>query len=99
AVHGEKRPCGGATLAEGIAVSRAGKLALPVVRELVREIILVDEPLIERAVNDFLTLQKTMAEGAGAAGLPAMLAKPGRFAGRRGAVVFGGANSDPRFRA
>ena len=66
AVHGGNKPCGGATLAEGIAVSRAGKLALPVVRELVREIILVDEPLIERAVNIFLTLQKTMAEGAGA---------------------------------
>src|SRR4029077_18455389 len=81
AIHGEKRPCGGATLAEGIAVSRAGKLTLPVVRELVREIILVDEPLIERAVNDFLTLQKAMAEGAGAAGLAATMATPKRLAG------------------
>src|SRR5215510_681962 len=58
AMQGENRPCGGATLAEGIAVSKAGKMALPIVRELVGEIILVDEPLIERAVNTFLTLQK-----------------------------------------
>jgi threonine dehydratase len=99
AVHGEKRPCGGATLAEGIAVSQAGKFALPVVRELVREIILVDEPLLERAVNDFLTLQKTMAEGAGAAGLAAMLAKPERFAGRKVGLILCGGNIDPRILA
>ena len=74
AIHRGTRPCGGATLAEGIAVSNVGKLTLPIVRELVSDIILVEEPLIERAVNSFLTLQKTMAEGAGAAGLAAMLA-------------------------
>jgi threonine dehydratase len=99
AIHGDKRPCGGATLAEGIAVSQAGKLALPVVRELVREIILVDEPLIERAVNAFLTLQKAMAEGAGAAGLAAMLAKPERFAGRKVGLILCGGNIDPRILA
>src|ERR1700757_5040034 len=99
AVHGDKRPCGGATLAEGIAVSEAGKLALPVIRELVREIILVDEPMIERAVNDFLTLRKTMAEGAGAAGLAAMLAKPERFAGRKVGLILCGGNIDPRILA
>ncbi len=99
AVHGGNKPCGGATLAEGIAVSRAGKLALPVVCELVREIILVDEPLIERAVNIFLTLQKTMAEGAGAAGLAAMLADPSRFAGRKVGLILCGGNIDPRILA
>ena len=99
AVHGGNKPCGGATLAEGIAVSRAGKLALPVVRELVREIILVDEPLIERAVNIFLTLQKTMAEGAGAAGLAAMLADPSHFAGRKVGLILCGGNIDPRILA
>jgi threonine dehydratase len=99
AVHSRNKPCGGATLAEGIAVSRAGKLALPVVRELVREIILVDEPLIERAVNIFLTLQKTMAEGAGAAGLAAMLADPSRFAGRKVGLILCGGNIDPRILA
>ena len=99
AVHSRNKPCGGATLAEGIAVSRAGKLALPVVRELVREIILVDEPLIERAVNIFLTLQKTMAEGAGAAGLAAMLAKPDKFRGRKVGLILCGGNIDPRILA
>jgi len=99
AVRGENRACGGATLAEGIAVTRAGKLTLPVVRELVREIILVDEPLIERGVNVFLTLQKAMAEGAGAAGLAAMLAKPEQFAGRKVDLILCGGNIDPRILA
>ncbi len=99
AIHGADRPCGGATLAEGIAVSEAGELTLPVVRELVRDIILVDEPLIERAVNAFLTLQKTMAEGAGAAGLAAMLAEPARFAGRKVGLILCGGNIDPRILA
>ncbi len=99
AVHRAALPCGGATLAEGIAVSRAGALTLPVVLELVRDIILVDEPQIERAVNAFLTLQKTMAEGAGAAGLAAMLAEPARFAGRKVGLILCGGNIDPRILA
>jgi threonine dehydratase len=92
-------PCGGATLAEGIAVSKAGGLTLPIVRDLVSDIILVEEVLIERAVNAFLTLQKTMAEGAGAAGLAAMLAKPERFAGRKVGLILCGGNIDPRILA
>src|SRR5215467_601451 len=99
AMQGENRPCGGATLAEGIAVSKAGKMASPIVRELVGEIILVDEPLIERAVNTFLTLQKTMAEGAGATGLAAMLAQLARFTGRKVGLILCGGNIDPRILA
>jgi threonine dehydratase len=99
AIHQGHRACGGATLAEGIAVANAGKLALPVIRQLVSDIILVDEPLIERAVNAFLTLQKTMAEGAGAAGLAAMLAEPRRFAGRKVGLILCGGNIDPRILA
>ncbi len=99
AIHRANRPCGGATIAEGIAVGTAGRLTLPVVRELVRDIILVDEPLIERAVNAFLTLQKTMAEGAGAAGLAAMLAAPDRFASRKVGLILCGGNIDPRILA
>jgi threonine dehydratase len=99
AVHQGERPCGGATLAEGIAVKNVGKLTLPVVRELVSEIVLVDEVLIERAVNAFLTLQKTMAEGAGAAGLAAMLAQPDRFRGRKVGLILCGGNIDPRILA
>ena len=99
AINHGNRPCGGATLAEGIAVTKAGTLTLPVVRELVSDIILVDEPLIERAVNAFLTLQKTMAEGAGAAGLAAMLAAPERFVGRKVGLILCGGNIDPRILA
>ena len=96
ALRGEARPLGGATLAEGIAVKNVGALTLPIVRELVSEIVLVDEQSLERAVNAYLTLQKTMAEGAGAAGLAAMLAKPERFRGRNVGLVLCGGNIDPR---
>jgi threonine dehydratase len=96
ALHGENRPLGGPTLAEGIAVKNVGKLTLPIVRELVAEVILVDEVQLERAVNAYLTLQKTMAEGAGAAGLAAMLAKPERFKGKKVGLVLCGGNIDPR---
>ena len=99
AIHNGDRPCGGATLAEGIAVTRAGGLTVPIVRELVSDIVLVEEVLIERAVNAFLTLQKTMAEGAGAAGLAAMLAAPERFAGRKVGLILCGGNIDPRILA
>jgi threonine dehydratase len=96
ALTGEDRPIGGPTLAEGIAVKNVGKLTLPIVRELVSEIVLVDEESIERAVNAYLTVQKTMAEGAGAAGLAAMLAKPERFRGRKVGLILCGGNIDPR---
>jgi threonine dehydratase len=99
AVTGTHDPIGGATLAEGIAVKNVGKLTLPVVRELVRDIVLVDEVHLERAVNAYLTLQKTMAEGAGAAGLAAMLAAPERFRGCRVGLVLCGGNIDPRILA
>ncbi len=99
ATHPGAKACGGATLAEGIAVSNVGRLTLPIIRELVSEIVLVDEPLIERAVNAFLTLQKTMAEGAGAAGLAAMLAQPERFRGRKVGLILCGGNIDPRILA
>src|ERR1700719_2507259 len=109
AINGGNLPCGGATLAEGIAVKNVGALTLPIERELVSDIILVDEPLIESAVNAFLTLQKAMAEGAGAAGLlgtlsgaeglAAMLAEPDRFAGRKVGLILCGGNIDPRILA
>jgi threonine dehydratase len=99
AVRGDSRPLGGATLAEGIAVKNVGSLTLPIIRELVSEIVLVNEEHIERAVNAYLTLQKAMAEGAGAAGLAAMLAEPKRFAGRKVGLVLCGGNIDPRILA
>ncbi len=68
-------------------------------RELVAEIVLVDEVQLERAVNAYLTLQKTMAEGAGAAGLAAMLVEPDKFRGRRVGLILCGGNIDPRILA
>ena len=99
ALRGEQLPLGGPTLAEGIAVKNVGALTLPVIRDLVSEIVLVDEAHIERAVNAYLTLQKTMAEGAGAAGLAAMLARPDLFRGRRVGLILCGGNIDPRILA
>jgi len=99
ALHNDRRPIGGPTLAEGIAVKNVGKLTLPVIRELVSEIVLVDEAHLERAVNAYLTLQKTMAEGAGAAGLAAALAKPERFRGKKVGLILCGGNIDPRILA
>ena len=84
------------TLAEGIAVKNVGKLTLPIIRELVSKIVLVDEAQLERAVNAYLTLQKTMAEGAGAAGLAAMLAQPDYFRGKKIGLILCGGNIDPR---
>ena len=99
AITGANSPIGGPTLAEGIAVKNVGALTLPVVRELVSDIILVDEAHLERAVNAYLTLQKTMAEGAGAAGLAAMFAAPERFRNRKVGLVLCGGNIDPRILA
>jgi threonine dehydratase len=99
AIRGESRPIGGPTLAEGIAVKTVGQLPLPIVRDLVSDIILVEEATIERAVNAYATLQRTMAEGAGAAGLAAMLAQPERFQGKRVGLVLCGGNIDARLLA
>ena len=99
ALTGKTLPLGGPTIAEGIAVKNVGQLTLPIVRELVAEIVLVDEGHLERAVNAYLTLQKTMAEGAGAAGLAAMLVKPEIFRGRKVGLILCGGNIDPRILA
>jgi threonine dehydratase len=99
AITGANDPIGGPTLAEGIAVKNVGKLTLPVVRALVSDIVLVDEVHLERAVNAYLTLQKTVAEGAGAAGLAALLAAPDQFRGRKAGLILCGGNIDPRILA
>ena len=99
AIAGEAKPCAGNTLAEGIAVKSVGALTRPVVRELVADIVLAGEAELERAVNAFLTLQHTVAEGAGAAALAALLAAPTRFRGRRVGLVLSGGNIDPRILA
>ncbi|WP_210209940.1 threonine ammonia-lyase [Pseudolabrys taiwanensis] len=99
AVRGDNRPAGGSTLAEGIAVKSVSGLTVSIVRELVDDLLLVGEPDLERAVNAYTTLQKTVAEGAGAAGLAALLAYPERFRGKRVGLILSGANIDPRILA
>ncbi len=99
AIEGSDRPIGGATLAEGIAVKTVGELTLPIVRAHVERILLVSEALVERAVNAFASLQHTLAEGAGAAGLAAMLREPELFRGRKAGLVLCGGNIDTRLLA
>jgi threonine dehydratase len=99
AFYGKQRRCAGVTIAEGIAVKNIGRLTFPIVKRLVSAIMLAEEVHLERAVNTFLTLQKTMAEGAGAAGLAAMLAAPERFQGKQVGLVLCGGNIDPRVAA
>ncbi len=99
AVNGQDRPIGGATLAEGIAVKTVGQMTLPIVSKLVSDIVLVGEDLIERAVNAYASLQHSLAEGAGAAGLAAMLKEPERYAGRKVGLVLCGGNIDTRLLA
>ncbi|TDR93847.1 threonine dehydratase [Enterovirga rhinocerotis] len=99
ALRGEDAPIGGPTLAEGIAVKTVGTLTLPIVRDLVSDIVCVDEPAIERAVASFATHSRSMTEGAGAAGLAAVLSRPDLFAGRRVGLVLSGGNIDARLLA
>ena len=96
AIRGEEKPVGGPTLAEGIAVKQVGTRTLPLIEALVDEILLVDEAQIERAVCAFASHHRSLAEGAGAAGLAAVLADPDRFAGRQVGLVLCGGNIDAR---
>lgn len=94
ALAGETIQCGHATLAEGIAVKQPGRLTLPIVRERVHDIVLVDEPEIERAILLLLEIEKSVAEGAGAAGLAAVLDDPERYRGRKVGLILCGGNID-----
>ena len=92
-------PCGGDTLAEGIAVKEPGVFTSRVLRGLLDDIVLVDEGSLERAVSLLLQIEKTVAEGAGAAGLAAVLAHPARFKGRKIGIPITGGNIDTRLLA
>ena len=94
AIEGTTLPLGGDTLAEGIAVKEPGQLTSRILKELVDEVVLVPERDIERAVAMLVGIEKTVVEGAGAAGLAALLADPGRFAGKKVATVLCGGNID-----
>jgi threonine dehydratase len=99
AVNGKDLFIGGATLAEGIAVKTVGRQTLPVVASLVSDIVLIGEDMIERAVNAYASLQHSLAEGAGAIGLAAVLKEPERYKGRRIGLLLSGGNIDTRLLA
>ena len=94
AIDGTNLPSGGDTLAEGIAVKQPGKLTSRILSDFGIEVALVAERDIERAVAMLAAIEKTVVEGAGAAGLAAMLADPGRFKGKKVGTILCGGNID-----
>jgi threonine dehydratase len=98
-LNGVDLPCEGDTLAEGIAVKQPGRITFGIVERLIKDIVLVSERDLERSVAMLLQIEKTVVEGAGAAGLAALLAHPQRFAGRNVGLVLCGGNIDTRLLA
>jgi threonine dehydratase len=99
AIKRETRPMRGDTLAEGIAVKAPGKITTEIVRRYVDDIVLVSEAELERAICLLISVEKSLVEGAGAAGLAAIMANPMRYAGRRIGLVLCGGNIDTRLLA
>jgi threonine dehydratase len=98
-IKGANLPCGGDTLAEGIAVKEPGTFTASIIERLVDDIVLVGEADLEKAVSLLLQIEKTVVEGAGAAGLAAVLAHKERFAGKKVGLVLCGGNIDTRLLA
>lgn len=97
ALAGDPDPVpGGPTLAEGIAVARAGRLTTAILRDHLFDVLLVSEGAIEDAVNSLIEVERIVVEGAGAVGLAALMAHRDRFTGRRVGLVLTGSNIDQR---
>ncbi|HYD88975.1 MAG TPA: threonine ammonia-lyase [Vitreimonas sp.] len=96
---GEKCKASGQTIAEGIAVKAVGDLPFALARPLIDEIVLIDEPGFEQAIALYVTAEKTVAEGAGAATLAALLARPDAFKGAKVGIMLSGGNIDTRLLA
>ena len=95
ALHGGQRECAQTTVADGIAVQSPGGLTLPLLRQHLRDVLLVDEGAIEQAILMLLEIEKTVVEGAGAVGLAALLQHRAQFAGRQVGLVLSGGNIEP----
>jgi threonine dehydratase len=95
-IKGQQLPIRGDTLAEGIAVKAPGRITSEIIRALVDDIVLVTEQQIEQALSLLITIEKTVTEGAGAAGLAAVIANKARFKGRAIGLVLSGGNIDTR---
>ncbi len=98
-IHQTEMPCAGDTLAEGIAVKYPGAMTAKIVEALVDDIVLVGERRLEEAVSLLLQIEKTVVEGAGAAGLAALLSEPERFKGKTVGTILCGGNIDTRLLA
>ncbi|MBB4084525.1 threonine ammonia-lyase [Sphingomonas carotinifaciens] len=98
-IRGTDLPCAGDTLAEGIAVKEPGGITARVIANIVDDIVLVGERCLEESVSLLLQIEKTVVEGAGAAGLAALLEHPERFRGRTIGIVLCGGNIDTRLLA
>jgi threonine dehydratase len=94
-VQGKSHPQGASTIAEGIAVGQPGNITRKIIKDLVDDLVLVDEGDIEQAIVMLLEIEKTLVEGAGAAGLAALLKDPGRYRGKNVGLVLCGGNIDP----
>ena len=95
AIKGTHYPQGSSTIAEGIAVGTPGVIPQAIIARLVDDLVLVDEGDIEQAIVMLLEIEKTLVEGAGAAGLAALLKYPERFKGKKVGLVLCGGNIDP----
>ena len=98
-MRGVAAHCGGQTIAEGVAVKQVGDLTYGVARPLIDDVLLLEEPHIEQAVALYCNVEKTIAEGAGAASLAALLAYPERFRGKKCGLILCGGNIDTRLLA
>ncbi len=98
-VHHTSSAIGGSTIAEGIAVPRAGDLTGRIIEALVDDVVTVTEEHVEEGINLLLEIEKVVTEGAGAAGIAALVEHRERFAGRTVGVVLSGGNVDPRLLA
>jgi threonine dehydratase len=98
-LSGKQMPCEGDTLAEGIAVKVPGEFTSKIIEGLVDEILLVGESEMETAVSLLLQIEKTVVEGAGAAGLAAVMANKEKFAGKNVGLILCGGNIDTRLLA
>jgi threonine dehydratase len=95
AIKGTHLPQGNSTIAEGIAVGTPGTITEAIIRDKVDDLVLVDEGDVEQAIVMLLEIEKTLVEGAGAAGLAALIKHPQRFAGKKVGLVLCGGNIDP----
>ena len=95
AIKGTQHAQGSTSIADGIAVGQPGQITRRLIAERVNDMVLVDEGDIEQAIVMLLEIEKTLVEGAGAAGLAALLKDPARFAGRKVGLVLCGGNIDP----